>query len=333
MVLLITGRCNMSCFYCPLSAAKKNKDVIYANELRTDDEREVLAEAEMIRATGTGITGGDPLAIPDRTVHYIRLLKQHFGGAHHIHLYTSTVDPDLFLELEKAGLDELRIHPMVKDWTDLGRLKIAESIADLDIPVGFEVPMIPGLVKETRSLIKYASDNVFDFVNLNELEFSETNAEKLKERGFEVKNDISSAVKGSEELAIVMALDKGFRVPVHFCSSSFKDRVQLRNRILRRARSVAEAQDLVTPEGMIVKGVIESNDRKAVSKLLEDLDVPSNMYRYDKERRRVEVAPWILRDVASELPWCAYQVEEYPTADRLEVEREPLNKIKVKTKK
>jgi uncharacterized protein len=333
MVLLITGRCDMGCFYCPLSAAKKGKDVLYANELRTDDENEVLAEAEMIRATGTGITGGDPLAVPDRTLHYIRLLKEHFGGAHHIHLYTSTVDPDLFLELEKAGLDELRIHPMLKNWKDLPSLKIAESTAELDMAVGFEVPMIPGYMKETRSLISYASDNVFDFVNLNELEFSETNASRLKERGFAVKNDISAAVLGSEELAVVLALDRSFKVPVHYCSSSFKDRVQLRNRIIRRARSVAEAYDLVTPEGMIVKGAVETSDPRAVIEMLKGLEIPLDMFRYDDVKKRVEVAPWILREIASDLPWCAYQVEEYPTADRLEVEREPLNRIKVKKKK
>ncbi|MCE5296240.1 MAG: radical SAM protein [Euryarchaeota archaeon] len=333
MVLFITGRCEMSCLYCPLSAAKKNKDVTYANELRTDDENEVLAEAELIRATGTGITGGDPLFVPDRTLRYIKLLKRHFGEGHHIHLYTSTVDPDLYRELAKAGLDELRLHPMVKDWKDLGSLKIAEAASELDIPFGFEVPMIPGLMSETRSLIGYASDNVFDFVNLNELEFSETNASRLKERGFAVKNDISAAVKGSEELAVVLALDGSFKVPVHYCSSSFKDKVQLRNRIVRRARSVAEAYDLVTPEGMIVKGAVETEDPKAVIEMLKGMDVPADMFRYDDVKKRVEVAPWILREIAGDLPWCAYQVEEYPTADRLEVEREPLNRRKVKIKK
>ena len=45
----------------------------------------------------------------------------------------------------------------------------------------------------------------------------------------------------------------------------------------------------------------------------------------DEERNRLEVAPWVLEEIASELPYRCYEVEEYPTADRLEVERAPLN--------
>jgi len=39
----------------------------------------------------------------------------------------------------------------------------------------------------------------------------------------------------------------------------------------------------------------------------------------------LEVAPWVLEDLAALLPFRCYLVEEYPTADRLEVERQPLN--------
>jgi pyruvate formate-lyase activating enzyme-like uncharacterized protein len=60
-----------------------------------------------------------------------------------------------------------------------------------------------------------------------------------------------------------------------------------------------------------------------IAKLLE-LEVPSELYRKDEERKRVEVAPWVLEEIFSELPYESFLVEEYPTADRLEVEREPL---------
>ncbi|OPY34828.1 MAG: Radical SAM superfamily protein [Methanomassiliicoccales archaeon PtaU1.Bin124] len=333
MVLFITGRCDQGCFYCPLSARKKGSDSVYANELLVQDEADVLEEARLIKATGTGITGGDPLCVPDRTVRYIRLLKSRFGGTHHIHLYTSTVDPSLFRELEKAGLDELRIHPMVKNWTRLDDLKIAEAVRDLDIPVGFEVPAIPGMEKETAALIRYAQANIFDFVNLNELEFSETNAEKLKQKGFEIRDDLSSAVKGSAEMAVMLTLDDAFNVPIHFCSSKFKDRVQLRNRIMRRGRSIARDMDVLTDEGTLIKGVIETNDPLGAGRMLgEQYDVPANLLHIDTDARRLEVAPWVLEEIAKELPWNCYMVEEYPTADRLEVERRPLNQIKVRRK-
>jgi hypothetical protein len=44
----------------------------------------------------------------------------------------------------------------------------------------------------------------------------------------------------------------------------------------------------------------------------------------DTKRKRMEIASWIVEEIASELPYKCYVVEEYPTADRLEVERMPL---------
>ena len=37
MVLLVTGLCGDRCFYCPLSEKKRQKDVVYANELFIGD--------------------------------------------------------------------------------------------------------------------------------------------------------------------------------------------------------------------------------------------------------------------------------------------------------
>ena len=45
----------------------------------------------------------------------------------------------------------------------------------------------------------------------------------------------------------------------------------------------------------------------------------------DSERNRIEIASWIVEELADELPFKCYISEEYPTADRLEVERIPLN--------
>jgi hypothetical protein len=133
-------------------------------------------------------------------------------------------------------------------------------------------------------------------------------------------------------MAVRLTLERT-NVPMHYCCSSFKDKVQLRNRIMRRARSIADPMDIITSEGMILKGVIESNDFASVVRTLsEDFDVPEELIRYDRKMARVEIASWVLQDIAEELPWKCYLVEEYPTADRLEVEREPLSSIKIKRK-
>ena len=49
--------------------------------------------------------------------------------------------------------------------------------------------------------------------------------------------------------------------------------------------------------------------------------IPANLIILDREKARVEVAPWILEEIAKEIDCDCYIVEEYPTSDRLEVER------------
>ncbi len=41
MVLFVTGRCNTGCYYCPVSFEKKGRDVIYANELKVSNKKEI----------------------------------------------------------------------------------------------------------------------------------------------------------------------------------------------------------------------------------------------------------------------------------------------------
>lgn len=324
MVLFITGRCNTGCFYCPVSFEKKGKDVIYANEMRISDRSEIISEAESMDATGTGITGGDPLLCIDRTINAIRMLKEHFGDDHHIHLYTSTMDVEKISKLIEAGLDEIRFHPPLKDWRDLEKTDLSE-IAKMDIDVGMEVPALPDHEDELSSLISYAGSIGVRFINLNELEFSESNWDMMDEMGYELKDETSSAILGSEQTAMRM-IEKYPDISIHFCSSSFKDGVQLRNRLIRRANHIAKEYDIVTEDGTILKGLIYADDLDAADAYMKDqYDVPDELIFIDSERNRIEIASWIVEELADELPFKCYISEEYPTADRLEVERIPLN--------
>jgi pyruvate formate-lyase activating enzyme-like uncharacterized protein len=324
LVLLITGKCNTSCYYCPLSLKKKGRDVIYANELKVRKKEDVIEEARLIDARGTGVTGGDPLLVLERTLEFITMLKEEFGGEHHIHLYTSTIDPRAFDALETAGLDELRIHPHLSLWNKMAKTGIEEAIESRRMKIGLEIPALPNKKDEIISLVTYADSIGMDFININELEFSETNWKRLKMKGFEVKDDISSAVAGSEELALeILRLD--LSIPRHYCSSSFKDRVQLRNRIMRRAKNIARPSDIITGDGTLLKGIVEGKDLKKIRELLlEVFEVPDDLIFIDREKKRIEIAPWILEEISTSLPYDCYIIEEYPTADRLEVEREKL---------
>jgi pyruvate formate-lyase activating enzyme-like uncharacterized protein len=329
MVLLVTGRCDRSCFYCPLSSEKRGRDVFFANERRIHDTAEAVDEGRLMDALGTGVTGGDPLLDMSRTVDSIRELKRAFGKKHHVHLYTTQTDGMKIRRLESAGLDEIRFHPPLSQWPQLDASPYKKAVAiskRLGLSAGLELPVIPGREKELVSAIRFADENDLDFVNLNELEFSETNWRALRKLEFDVRDDVSSGVEGSERLALdLLRLDTN--VPLHYCSSAFKDGIQLRRRIMRRAKNVKRPYEILTKDGTFIKGIIETDDLSMTAAwILKRFSVPGSLIRADAKNRRLEIAPWILEEIAGELDLPAYIIEEYPTADRLEVERIPLRR-------
>ncbi len=329
MVLFVTGLCDADCFYCPLSEHKKNMDVVYADEMPVQSDDDIIEEALAIGATGTGITGGDPLKTVERTAHYIRLLKDRFGRSHHIHLYTATFDPEKARVLAEAGLDEMRFHPPPETWATFERTPLysrLKEIIELPMHIGLEIPALPDMKDAIVHLIEVADVMGVEFINLNELEFSETNYEAMLGKGYRVKSDIASAVEGSEEMAREIAKEMDVRMAIHYCSASFKDGVQLRNRLRNRAENTAKEYELPTEDGTILKGLIYCDDAPALVEILKkDFDVPDELMHLDVERRRIEIAPWIIEEIHDELEGCSsYVVEEYPTWDRLEVERIPL---------
>jgi uncharacterized protein len=334
MVLFVTGQCRFRCFYCPVSERRNQKDVTYANERVVHSDEDVLAEVRAMDATGTGITGGDPLGFIDRTEHYVRLLKTNFGPEHDIHLYTHEPNAEKLRRLADAGLDEFRLHIPHYLWGPLSTSggayrAVLEEAPDWGIRRGVEIPVLPEKERELRSLLRALDKMHIDFVNLNELEFSETNEEKLHERGYAVDTHAGWGVKGSRATAERIVKEMKLELPIHYCSSRFKDGVQLKRRLLRRAERSAPSFATRTGDGTICFGVVEipaGRDPARFAGALARLGrLKPEDYRLDRVRRRVELDEARLRRFAGRLRAPAFAVEEYPTADALEVEREPLN--------
>jgi uncharacterized protein len=124
LVLFVTGLCDKECFYCPVSRDKMYRDVMFANERPIHPGRweDLIDECELIGAKGAGITGGDPMVVPDRVVEVLRVLKAKYGPQFHTHLYTSCAfDTKWIARLKEAGLDEIRFHPDARDYAGMER--------------------------------------------------------------------------------------------------------------------------------------------------------------------------------------------------------------------
>jgi len=319
MVLFVTGACGRDCFYCPLSLERKGHDNVYANERRVRTDDDVVAEAKRMNALGTGITGGEPLFKLDRTLRYIELLKDNFGKRHHIHLYTGIAPPErVLVRLRETGLDEIRFHPPVEEWgrfKETGFYRALTRSLELGMDAGIEIPAIapvPGIIDAVRE--------TGAFLNLNELEFSDTNCEALKEKGYRLRDEISNAAQNSENVGHQIVLNILANTRTRYCSSRFKDAVQLRERLKRTARITARPFDEISADGTIIYGEIEGNITDALY-TLKKIKVPQRMYRSFNDR--IEIAWWLL-DYIKGPGLKSSIVERYPMEGGLVVEKMPL---------
>ncbi|VVB81861.1 Radical SAM superfamily protein [uncultured archaeon] len=348
LVLFITGLCGQRCFYCPVSEHKYGKDVVYANEWQVEDinePKELIKEAELTEAEGAGITGGDPLVNVDRCVKYINILKKRFGKKFHIHLYTplKLVNEERLQKLYDAGLDEIRFHPDLDDNSLWTRLELAKKY---DWSIGVEIPAVPGYGEKIKKLIDYIADKV-EFLNLNELERSDTTAAhyKLDEMGFKMKDNISYGVEGSEKTALeLLEYAKSKGLTGHYCTAKLKDAVQMRTRIQKRAENTALQTDVITDEGTLIRGIAylpdlspgfgyhekikNANKQEIIPKLNEFKDKLAKTginAVVDEKKLRLLMSEKIIQKKKQEIKQLGLKpaiVEEYPTADATEVDIE-----------
>ncbi len=341
MVLFVTGLCDSSCYYCPLSEEKAGKDLVFADEMPVSDDQDIFYETDAIRGEGAGISGGDPLCTVDRTLDYIRLLKSKYGNDFHIHLYTSktTVSQENLEQLKNAGLDEIRFHPQKDDWSGI------ERALETGLIVGIEVPTIPGKTEKLKQIALRAEELGLSFLNMNELEASETNFENLRSQGMRLTDMASASIEGSAEVArevLEWATDNLTSLSVHFCSASFKDAVQLRNRLERRLeQTIREFEERDADDTLLVVGIIraihgsrlDGEQLQQIHNILHNqLGVPRDMLNIDTVRMRIEMAPWIMEDIPDAIKTslediCPLEIGiayEYPSWDRLQTMFEPI---------
>jgi pyruvate formate-lyase activating enzyme-like uncharacterized protein len=318
LVLFVTGMCHSNCYYCPLSERRWQNDVVYANERPITTDEDLLEEARLQDALGTGITGGDPILRLNRTLHYAELLKEEFSD-HHIHLYTASALSKKILQEMEGLIDELRIH--VTNFADISAVRKALRFR---FDVGVEIPMIPSRIEETRALIYQLKQIGTHFVNLNELEYADRNMQYLRKMGFSLDTD-SCRVLGSEEAALELAQEE----IVHYCSAHDKDSIQLRNRFIRRARNVRKPYEEIE-DGLLIKGVIRCKNAKEAQQIrdfLQDkVDLPESLIEVigasvETHWALVEEVPLLIKETGN----LKIGIEKrYPTFDRPLIEYIPI---------
>ena len=330
LVLFISGICKIGCYYCSLSEKRKNRNIIWANERGCNSIKDVIEEAKESNATGAGITGGDPLLFLGRTLRHAKALKNKFGKRFHIHIYL----PTRFATADKLGrlakcIDEVRFHP------EFLCRKQSKTDAEKDIQkirlaglffgkrsIGIELPLLPEKKKEIFKFILKVKDYI-GFVNLNELEISDTNFNfmtnryKLKEGGY--------VVSGSKEagLWILRQCKKANkkakqRLSMHLCTAELKNWHQYKNR-LKRHEILPYGRR--TKDGTVIYLAVYAKDNRELSKLKKEI---KGRKFIDSKKRRIILAEESARRLINK--YKIRRVEEYPTFDGDEAESEEIRR-------
>jgi pyruvate formate-lyase activating enzyme-like uncharacterized protein len=306
-VVFVTGVCDDSCFYCPVSREKLGHDVFYVNEEPVSSVEEALVEIERSNSLGISITGGDPLARPDRVLALVRAVKEALGTWFHVHLYTSGryATPDLLKALWLAGLDEIRFHPTDPSFED--RITMAARLTGMS--VGAEIPIAHGMEEYAVRVIRAVERAGGSFVNLNEMEFVEPNARSLAMRGYRESRERPFTVEGALEagIRVVEWASRNSKIPVHFCPAPFKDSIQTRNRLARQAAADQRWYEEPTSEGTLLWGELRSPERRPPEGLAEEHG--PGTFRTHPEKR-------LLKKLEELYGGEAFIVEGYPTRTR-----------------
>ena len=322
LVLFVTGKCHWGCDYCPLSDNRRESPDMFANERRCQDWSEVIEEARAMNATGTGITGGDPMLDMEKSLEAIKQLKSALGAEHHIHLYTSIpFNPANSVRFADAGLDEIRFHLL--DGSVERYLKVIDECHRVGINVGIELPCEPDKSESLFELLDELNGTNVQFLNLNELEITVGNQNNMDVRGFNLSGAMTAAAEGSRELGFKLkerAKDMSFHVK--FCTAKFKDAGQLRARFRRRAEVTLRPYEVLSNDDTILFGAIPTEEidaRDDIEDLSNELQLSEGWIRYDPNERRIEMPLSAAEAIADFVDVQVQLVEVHPTHERLEV--------------
>ena len=344
LVLFVTGHCHWMCDYCPLSENRKEVDVMFANERPCTDFTQVIEEAKAMNATGTGITGGDPLMAREHTLEGIKALKAEFGPQHHIHMYTSIpFAVEYAASFAEAGLDEIRFHLLKLELKKY--LPTMEACKNAGLVVGVEIPAEPDEEKRLFELLEELRDAPIEFLNLNELEITTGNHSEMELRGFNISNEMTAGAEGSAELALALRdrvmcaelaipdahdelLRDAYGFHLKFCTSSYKDAGQLRARFKRRAGHTLRPYEELTDDDTIIFGALFSSTsliESDIKEILEETGISADWIFRDDENLRIEMPVELAEEFAQEVNAPVAVIEVHPTHERLEVSLTWLN--------
>lgn len=236
-------KCPRNCYFC-FNCNQEDYEFFLTHDRDWAAEMDELQRQGKV-LTHIGLTGGEPLLDPEKTLAFLHEAHKRWPHAH-IRLYTSgwNATDELLQELVDAGLNEIRFSIKLDEGAEsyaevMRQIRTASAIEGLDTMV--EMPVIPGTLEAMEQLLLDLDEAGAYGINLLEFCYPQGPWDEFGRRGFEVRNPPFPVlynwgyagglpIAGSELdcLRLVeFALDHHLRLSVHYCSLENKHRDQV----------------------------------------------------------------------------------------------------------
>ncbi|MBU1068254.1 radical SAM protein [Myxococcota bacterium] len=248
--LFVNNLCNASCFYCPSS--QNDLSTPATNHLQFDDAGFYAGYLRRFGFTGASISGGEPFLSLEKSLDYIRAIREVNGPRFHIWMYTNGLlaTKENLRRLAGAGLDELRFDLTAVRY-DVEKAAMACGIIET---VTVEVPAIEGEAPQLEKMALELAAAGVGHLNLHQLRCTPHSVAKMIERGLSFIHAPFVLSAWSEVVALeTMArlLESGTELPVHFCSFLYKYHSQNSAARRRSAAALPGTGNTVTAAGYV----------------------------------------------------------------------------------
>jgi len=248
--LFINGACNCRCFYCP--SPQNDIGVPTTHRVPFADAGDYADYVSCFGYRGVSISGGEPLLTPDRTLRFLRRIKQDHDRRMHLWMYTNgtRLTAELVGNLRDAGLDEIRFDLSAVGY-DLSKVKLATGC----IPcVTVEIPAIPEDAHRVAALLPVMRDIGVNHLNLHQLRLTRHNLANLKQRKYTYLHGDAVTVLESELAAFGImqsAVEHRVDLPINYCSFVYKHRFQRAAARRNSARFIVKGHESITENGYL----------------------------------------------------------------------------------
>jgi len=285
--LFINGMCNARCFYCPTTQHELGQPT--TNTVQFSTPEDYIEYIERFQFKGIGLSGGEPLLSPERTLNFLSEIKMNFADSLHVWLYTNgtKVTPSILKQLKDAGLDEMRFDLVAIDY-DLEKINLAAQY----IPViTVEIPAVPDDYELMKIKLREMKEAGVQYLNLHQLRCTPHNCSELMKRGYTFLHGPRVTVLESELTALKLikySIEERIDLPINYCSFIYKNRYQGIAAQKRYAEVIKKNFEDITCYGMIRTLSVTGNpdDLNQLAETFKENGCDAERWDYDSTGNR-----------------------------------------------